>query len=53
MIMHLDKYEFLFEMEGNISFGAQIGLEGELNGRNLGAEANAGSVELFGRKINN
>jgi RHS repeat-associated protein len=47
---YINSHEFMFEMEGNISFGAQIGLEGELNGRAVGFDANVGSMELLGGK---
>jgi len=50
VILYTNEHEFIFEFEGNISFGPQIGLEAELNGRNIGIDVNIGSVELIGAK---
>jgi RHS repeat-associated protein len=49
-IEYIINHEFIFEFEGNASFGPQIGLESQLNGRSVGFDANVGSVELLSAK---
>jgi hypothetical protein len=44
-------FNFHFSLGGSVSFGAQLGLEGNVKGRRVGGEVNLTSIEIVGGDV--